>query len=51
MNDLKGQPAELRATVTIKRAATGKVETYELTGKVMPKQAAALADNEPKKEQ
>ena len=32
MNDLKGQPAELRATITIKRAATGKEETYDLVG-------------------
>lgn len=32
MNDLTGQPGELKATITITRKATGKVETYELTG-------------------
>lgn len=32
MNDLKGPPAELRFTVTIKRAKTGAVETYEMRG-------------------
>jgi transcription elongation GreA/GreB family factor len=31
--ELKGKPGELRCTVEIKRAATGKVETYELIGK------------------
>lgn len=30
---LKGKPGELRFTVEIKRAATGKVETYEMIGK------------------
>lgn len=29
---LKAQPAVLRATIHVTRAATGKVETYELTG-------------------
>lgn len=33
-NALQGQPAELRATITIKRAATGKTETYDLIGRV-----------------
>lgn len=30
---LKGQPAELRATITIVRAGTGAVETYDLIGR------------------
>ena len=30
---LEGKPGELRFTVEIKRAATGKVETYEMIGK------------------
>jgi len=30
--DLNGERGELRATIEIKRAATGKVETYELVG-------------------
>jgi hypothetical protein len=54
MNDLKGPPSELRCTVTIKRAATGKEETYELVGQATPEQVAALigaADNEQPKEQ
>lgn len=34
MSELNGQPGELRFTVEVKRKATGKVETYELIGKV-----------------
>ena len=34
MTELKGKPGELRFVVEVKRAATGKVETYELIGKV-----------------
>lgn len=41
MNDLKGTLGELRCTITIKRAATGKQETYNLTGKVTPEQIEA----------
>ena len=47
MNDLKGQAGELRATVTIKRAATGKVETYDMVGTATPEQAAALLKEKP----
>jgi hypothetical protein len=36
MPELTGQPGELRATVHVTRKATGKVETYELVGHVMP---------------
>jgi hypothetical protein len=32
MIDLVGQPGELRFTVEIKRADTGKVDTYDLVG-------------------
>lgn len=39
MTDLKGQPAEVRMTITVKRAATGLEETMELVGRV---------DSEPK---
>jgi hypothetical protein len=42
MSELKGQPGELRATITVKRAATGKTETYELTSKISPEQAAKV---------
>jgi len=34
MNDLKGEPAEVKMTVKVTRKDTGKVETYELIGKV-----------------
>ena len=34
MSNLGGKPGELHATITITRAATGKVETYEVVGKV-----------------
>ena len=34
MDELQGKPGELRFTIEVKRAATGKVETYELIGKV-----------------
>ena len=57
MNDLKGPPAELRCVLTIKRAATGKVETYDVVGRATPEQVAALlkekpeTSNEPTKEQ
>lgn len=37
-SDLKASGGELRATVTIKRAATGQVETYELVGLTTPEQ-------------
>jgi hypothetical protein len=36
MSEIKGQMGELRATIHITRAATGKVETYELVGHVEP---------------
>jgi hypothetical protein len=32
MINLSGQPGELRFTIEIKRAETGKVETYDLVG-------------------
>ena len=34
MTELNGKPGELRFTVSVKRAATGKVETFEMVGKV-----------------
>jgi hypothetical protein len=43
MNDLIGPPAELRFTLTIKRAATGKEETYEMVGHSLPE----LEEKEP----
>ena len=32
--ELKGQPSEIRLTLEITRAATGKTETVELVGRV-----------------
>lgn len=42
MNKIEGQPGEVHMTVHITRKATGKVETYELVGKV---------ENDPKAEE
>ena len=50
MNDLKGLPAELRCVLTIKRAGTGKVETYDVVNKVTPEQVAALLKEKPEAE-
>jgi hypothetical protein len=36
MSDLNGQPGELRMTIEIVRAATGKTETVEMVGKITP---------------
>jgi hypothetical protein len=36
MSDLQGPPAELRFTVTVTRAATGKTETFEMVGRSLP---------------
>jgi hypothetical protein len=42
MPDLQGQPAELRFTIEIKRAATGKVERFDLIGRVTGDECYAL---------
>jgi hypothetical protein len=34
MAELRGEAGELRFTIEIKRKATGKVETYNLIGKI-----------------
>ncbi len=36
MSDLQGPPAELRFTVTVTRAATGKTEPFEMVGTPLP---------------
>ena len=38
MPDLKGGLGELRFTIEVKRKDTGKVETYDMIGKVMPEE-------------
>lgn len=34
MTELNGKPGELRFTVEVKRAATGKVERYDMIGRI-----------------
>lgn len=41
---LQSQPAVMRATISITRAATGKVETFEIVGTPIP-------EPEPKEEE
>lgn len=43
MNNLQGQPGELRMTIQITRAATGETETYELVGKATLEELDAVA--------
>jgi hypothetical protein len=38
MIELQGQPGELRFTIEITRAATGKTETVELVGRITPQE-------------
>jgi len=38
MSDLQGNGGELRATIHIKRKATGKIETFELVGRTTPEE-------------
>ena len=38
MSDLKAQIGEVRMTVQVKRKETGKVETFDLVGKVTEEQ-------------
>jgi hypothetical protein len=44
MSDLQGPPAELRFTITIKRAATGQEETYEMIGTPVQEQQQETQD-------
>ncbi len=43
-NSLGAKPAVLRATITVKRKATGKVETYDLVGHALPDQTPKKKD-------
>jgi hypothetical protein len=51
MADLKGQPGELRMTLQIKRAATGKVETYEMVGHSDPEKLKEILQAQAKTEE
>lgn len=42
MINLQGQEGELRFKVQVTRAATGKVEEYELVGKITAEEAEQL---------
>jgi hypothetical protein len=42
MSDLNGKGGELRATIHVKRAATGLVETFELVARTTPEQHARI---------
>jgi hypothetical protein len=41
MSNLNGSPGELRFTIEVKRKATGKTETHELIGKIIPDEKEA----------
>jgi len=46
MSELIAQPGELRFTVTIKRKATGKIETFEMVGHADPEQLKQILEEE-----
>jgi hypothetical protein len=46
MAELQGSPGELRFTIDVTRAATGKVETYELVGTPIEDEDVPLGDDE-----
>jgi len=41
MSELTGQPAEVRMTIEIKRAATGQTEMFDLVGHIEAQEKAA----------
>ena len=49
MSDLQGQIGELRMTIQVTRAATGKVEEYELIGTPLPEEPETVGE-QPEKE-
>lgn len=44
--NLQGQPGELRMTIEVKRAATGKVDTFELVGHADPEKLKQILESE-----
>lgn len=50
MSDLQGPAGELRFTLTIKRAATGKEETFEMTSGLTEEQLSQLRSQMPERE-
>lgn len=51
MPDLQAPVGELHGTITVTRAATGKVETFKIVGKVNHEQAEALGLNPQSKQE
>lgn len=50
MSSLNAQVGELHGVIQVTRKDTGKVETYNIVGKVNHEQAEALGLNQPKQE-
>ena len=46
MANLQGQPGELRMTIEVKRAATGKTDTFELVGHADPEKLKQILEGE-----
>ena len=47
MSNLQGQAGELHFTLTVKRAETGKTETFQMVGKILPDgESINLADQQ-----
>lgn len=46
MANLQGQPGELRMTIEVKRAATGKTDTFELVGHADPEKLKQILEDE-----
>ena len=49
-SNLQGQPGELRMTIEIKRAATGKVDTVELVEHADPEKLPEIIEAEKRRE-
>lgn len=45
MSDVQGSPGEVRFTIQVTRKETGKVEEYNMIGKVLPEQPVEEHDN------
>jgi hypothetical protein len=51
MSNIAGKVGELRFTVQVTRAETGKVEDYELVGFIDPEQLKAIQEEKPKEQE
>lgn len=50
MSDLAGQVGEMRFTIEVKRAETGKVDTYEFVGSVDPEKLKQIQAEQQKEQ-